>query len=196
MFKKIVCNPQAVAGLTIMSYDAYGELSGNSLFGTAVNSKGSNTRYLGLNLSKAPFNDLKVRQAVSCALDRDSLCSTVFQGIEQPAETLFEKAKPYCDVPQATYDFDLDQANALMEEAGWVDTDGDGVREKDGQKLEFTLSYTKSIGSLDDAALTIAEQLSKIGFKITPSGTDMLHILCARANLVVFVRSGRLLRRA
>lgn len=164
----------AIIGSSRMSYDAYGELSGDSAFGTVVNDTGSATRYLGLNLSKAPFNDLKVRQAVAYALDQDTLCSTVFQGVEQPAETLFDKTKPYCDATQTTYEFDLDRANALMDEAGWIDTDGDGVREKDGEKLEFTLSYTQSIGSLDDAALAIASQLSQIGFKITPSGTDMM----------------------
>ncbi len=163
-----------IIGSSRMSYDAYGELSSDSAYGTAVNATGSSTRYLGLNLSKAPFDNLNVRQAVAYALDQNSICSTVFQGVELPAETLFDKTKPYCDVTQMTYEFNLDKANALMDEAGWVDTDSDGIREKAGKKLEFTLSYTKSIGSLDDAALAIASQLTKIGFKITPSGTDMM----------------------
>jgi len=164
----------AIIGASRMSYDAYGELSGDGDFGTAVNDSGSLTRYLGLNLSKAPFNDVNVRKAVAYALDQDALCSAVFQGVELPAETLFAKNRPYCDVPQTTYAFNLDKAKGLLDEAGWVDSDGDGIREKDGQKLEFTMNYTKSIGSVDDAALAIASQLSQIGFKITPNGTDMM----------------------
>lgn len=164
----------AILGASRMTYDAYEELSQDKSFGTAVNDKASLTRYMGLNLSKVPFNDSKVRQAVAYALDQDTLCSTVLQGIEQPAETLFERSKPHCDVEQTTYEFDLDKANALMDEAGWIDSDGDGIREKDGQKLELTMSYTTDYGALDDMALTIASQLQKIGFKLTPNGTDMM----------------------
>lgn len=164
----------AILGASRLSYDAYGELSQEEAYGTAINEKASMTRYLGLNLSKAPFNDLKVRQAVAYALDQDTICSTVMQGIELPAETLFESSRPHCSVKQTTYAFDLEKANQLMEEAGWVDTDGDGIHEKDGQKLEFTMPYTTDYGTLDDMVLTIASQLQKIGFKITPNGTDMM----------------------
>lgn len=164
----------AILGATRLSYDAYGELSGESDYGTSVKDSSTMTRYIGLNLSKTPFDDVNVRKAVAYALDQETLCSTVFQGVELPAETLFEASRPYCDVEQTTYSFDLDKANALMDEADWIDSDGDGIREKDGQKLELSMTYTQSIGSLDDAVLAIASQLKKIGFNIIPNGTDMM----------------------
>ena len=163
-----------ILGSSRLTYDAYNELSGDDSFGTAVDDAACMTRYLGLNLSKAPFDDVKVRQAVAYAVDTEGLCSSVFQGIEEPAEAIFEKGKPYCDVDTFVYDFDVDKANLLMDEAGWIDSDGDGIREKDGQKLEYTMTYTSDHGTLDDAALAIASQLEKIGFKITASGSDMM----------------------
>jgi len=164
----------AVLGASCLSYDAYGELSQDDAYGTAVNDRGAYTRYLGLNLSKAPFDDVNVRRAVAYALDKDVLCEAIFQGIEKPADTLFEDDKPYCDVKQTIYAFDLDKANTLMDEAGWIDSDGDGIREKDGQKLELTMKYIEDLGSLDDGALAIASQLAKIGMGITPIGSDMM----------------------
>ena len=164
----------AIIGSDNLSYDGYSELSADSTYGTAINDEGTMTRYLGLNLSQVPFDDVRVRQAIAYALDKDTLCSSVFQGIEHPADKLFMTDKPYCDVEQAIYPFNLEKANELMDEAGWVDGDGDGIREKDGQKLEFTLIYYTQIGSLDDAILTIGSQLAEIGFSITPSGADMM----------------------
>ncbi len=164
----------AILGTSRLSYDAYGEISGEDAFARAVDNSGTMTRCIGMNLSKPPFDDANVRRAMAYALDQGAICDAVFQGVELPAETMFEKSKMYCDVAQTTYEFDLDKANALMDEAGWIDSDGDGIREKDGQKLEFTIIYTQSIGSLDNAVLAIASQLSKIGFKITPNGTDMM----------------------
>ena len=121
----------AILGSSRLTYDAYAELSEDPSYGTAVDENVSMTRYLGMNLSKAPFDDRKVRQAVAYAVDQDTLCSTVLQGIEKPAETMFDTAKPHCDVEQTVYEFDLEKAAGLMEEAGWVDSDGDGIREKD-----------------------------------------------------------------
>lgn len=164
----------AILGSSRMTYDAYGELSADPSYGTAVDDNASMTRYLGFNLSRAPFDDSKVRQAVAYAMDQETLCQTVLQGVEESAETMFPVTKPYCDVEQTVYELDLEKAAQLMEEAGWVDSDGDGIREKDGQKLELTMTYTSDHGALDDAALAIASQLGKIGFRITPSGSDMM----------------------
>ncbi|MFA9380324.1 MAG: ABC transporter substrate-binding protein [Acetanaerobacterium sp.] len=164
----------AIIGTSRLSYDAFNELSKDDSYTTTINDRGMQTRYLGFNLSNTPFNDIRVRQAVAYALDNDTLCTSVFQGIEKSANSMFEADKPYCDVESITYSFDLDKANALMDEAGWIDSDGDGVREKDGQTLELAIPYMQSLASLDDAVLTIASQLSEIGFKITPSGADMM----------------------
>lgn len=164
----------AIIGSAQLSYDAYSELSQDDAFVTTVNDKGTKTRYVGFNLSVTPFDDIRVRQAVAYALDNETLCTSVFQRIEKPADSLFEADKPYCDVEQTAYSFDLDKAKSLMDEAGWIDSDGDGVREKDGQTLELTMPYKQGSASLDDAVLVIASQLSEIGFKITPSGTDMM----------------------
>lgn len=163
-----------ILGSSRLTYDAYTELSDDDSYGTTVDDAAGMTRYLGLNLSKAPFDDVTVRQAVAYAVDTEGLCSSVFQGIEEPAASIFDKGKPYCDVETTVYEMDVDKANLLMEEAGWVDSDGDGIREKDGQKLEYTMTYTSDHGTLDDAALAIAGQLEKIGFKITTSGSDMM----------------------
>jgi nickel transport system substrate-binding protein len=164
----------AIIGSSRLSYDACSELNLDDAYGTCIHEKGTLTRYVGFNLSAAPFNDIRVRQAVAYALDRETLCASVFQGIEKPAETLFEAARPYCDVALTTYRFNLDNANALMADAGWIDSDGDGVREKDGRTLELTMSYMLGMATLDDAVLAIASQLAEIGFKITPSGTETM----------------------
>lgn len=164
----------AIIGSVHMSYDAYTELSGDPAYGTALNTHSSMTRYLGMNLSKAPFNDVLVRQAVNHALNREAICASVFQGVEMPAQTIFPNTLPNCDLALTTYAYDVEKAKALMEEAGWVDTDGDGVREKNGETLVFPMTYTTDYGALDDAALVIASELKAIGFSITPQGTDML----------------------
>ena len=164
----------AIIGASRLSYDAFNELSQNDTYTTTINDRGMQTRYVGFNLFITPFDDIRVRQAVAYALDNDTLCTAVFQGIEKSANELFEADKPYCDVEQTTYSFDLDKAKALMDEAGWIDSDGDGVREKDGRTLELTMPYMQDLATMDDAVLVIASQLSEIGFKITPSGTDLM----------------------
>lgn len=164
----------AVVGSMRMSYDAFTELSADSAYGTNVSDGTSMTRYLGFNLRAAPFDDLLVRQAVSYAVNQQEISSIVFQGLEQPADTLFPVTKPFCDVNVVTHGYDLAKAKELMEAAGWIDSDGDGIREKDGQTLELSLCYYQDTGDLSDAVLTIASQLAEIGIKLTAQTMDMM----------------------
>ena len=66
----------------------------------------------------------------------------------------------------------VDQAKAILEEAGWKDTDGDGIREKDGQKAEFTVYYKASASERQAIAVTVAEQAKELGIEITPQGAS------------------------
>ena len=159
----------AIIGSAAFSADSYIELSEDEAFATSAAEEGSMTRYIGMNYSNPIFSDKQVREAMEMAIDRDALANVVFHGTEKPAYSLFDKSKAYCDVDVKEYAFDVDGANALMEEAGWIDTDGDGVREKDGQTLELDLKYSSAYGSLGDAMLAVCENLGAIGFKVTPT---------------------------
>ncbi|MCR5388298.1 MAG: peptide ABC transporter substrate-binding protein, partial [Lachnospiraceae bacterium] len=78
-----------VLGSTRLNYDSFASLEGEEEFGTSVATLPTLTRYLGLNLSKAPFNDDAVRKALALAIDQQSLETAVFNGIETAAEGLF-----------------------------------------------------------------------------------------------------------
>lgn len=172
----------AITGAARLSADAYTELSADSSFGTAINDEPTLTNYIGFNMSKAPFDDKNVRLAVEYAIDKDSISNDVFQGTMTPADTLFSRSKPYCDVDVTVYDYDPDKAAQLLDEAGWTDSDGDGIREKDGTPLEMTMLYTSDYGSIGDGMLAIASQLGKVGFKVDVSDMDMMTYYGASMN--------------
>jgi peptide/nickel transport system substrate-binding protein len=124
--------------------------------------------YLALNNSVAPFNDLKVRQAVSMAIDKDALVKLVLQGNGQPqAGPLSPRDLGYwAGVEEIAYKFDLAKAQALMSEAGYADSDGDGIVEKDGQPLKLTVKLSNEPANVRTAEV-LKEQLKPLGIDLT-----------------------------
>lgn len=161
-----------IPGASRLSFAGYSELSEAEGFATMVDESVSNSRFIGFNTQAAPFDDLAVRQAVAQALDRETLSDTVFAGIETPSDALIDRSLIYCDVDTVTYDYDLELAAAALEDAGWTDSDGDGIREKDGASLSVTLDYITDQGSLDNAVLIMEQTLEDIGFDVTLRGSD------------------------
>ena len=90
------------------------------------------------------------------------------------SRTFFPKTLPYCDVEQTVYSYDIDRANQLLDEAGYIDTDGDGIREKDGEKLSSPFQYQAGSASDDNLVVYICDQLGKIGIELTPQSAQMM----------------------
>ena len=72
------------------------------------------------------------------------------------------------------YSYDIDRANQLLDEAGYIDTDGDGIREKDGEKLSSPFQYQAGSASDDNLVVYICDQLGKIGIELTPQSAQMM----------------------
>lgn len=161
-----------IAGSSRLSFAGYGELVGREGIGTMIDEQVSNSRFLAFNPEAAPFDDAAVRQAAAFALDSDAIAETVFAGLESASAQVLDENLPYCNALTTTYSYDPDKAAELLESAGWTDSDGDGVREKNGETLSVTLDYITNQGTMDDAALAVAEQLGAVGFDVTPRGAD------------------------
>lgn len=120
-----------------------------------------------------PMSDIKVRQALISACDRQTYCDTLLKGT-------FIKGGPLCP-PSVDYGFDqlkdpndynVERANKLLDEAGWKDTDGDGIREKDGQKLELDFAYYTSRAELPTFAEATQADAKKVGIQINLKPVD------------------------
>lgn len=100
----------------------------------------SGTLSVYVNLQKEPWNDLNLRQALNWSLDRQSLSQFATEGLAEPSTTWLGSNPQFKDEQSAIYHQDLNKAQSLIESAGWK-RNNQGIYEKDGQRLTFTL-YT------------------------------------------------------
>lgn len=114
-------------------------------------------------------SDPDVRLAIAQALDLKQVLTIVSEGANTPATGLTPGELAACqgDTVSGTQPaYDIDAAQALLDDAGWV-AGADGIRERDGQKLQLDLRYQGSETSHGPAAEYIAEELAKVGVGIT-----------------------------
>lgn len=124
--------------------------------------------YIGLNYGSDKVKDPKVRQALLYGLNREGFMQSYYQGYGQVYNShILPTSWAYNpDVPK--YEYNPEKAKELLDEAGWKDTNGNGVRDKDGVELELQwLTYTGS--KYVDALIPIVQQSwEQIGVKVTP----------------------------
>ena len=109
--------------------------------------------WVGFNVEKAPFDDVLVRQAVAYSIDMETILEAIFLGVgvrsTQPvAPGVFGYDETIEPIP-----YDPEMARDLLGQAGWEDTDGDGVVDKDGQKfsVEFKVMPLTEIERLGES---------------------------------------------
>jgi peptide/nickel transport system substrate-binding protein len=117
------------------------------------------------NIHQAPTDDALVRQALLAATDRTTLVHTVFGSYSPVATGPLDAATwgASAVIPAASYN--AEQADALLRQAGWVDSNGDGFREKNGQPLHLRVVYPPW-GLTPQAADLLDLQWKKIGASV------------------------------
>lgn len=110
-----------------------------------------------------PFTDVRVRRALVHAVDRELIVNTILDGLTQVVHGPIQPPSwAYTDSVR-TYRYDPAEARRLLAEAGWRDRDGDGIRERDGQPLRFTLISQAGFAVRENVAQTIQSQLRDVG---------------------------------
>ena len=124
------------------------------------------------NYSNSLFYDMNIRRAISFSIDRSKLITNVFMNRAQTADVPVAPDSWLYSTQYTKLEFNTDKANTLLENAGYRDSDGDGIREKDGNpmnKLSFTLLVNESTDNTarKNAAEQIKDQLLACGIEIT-----------------------------
>jgi peptide/nickel transport system substrate-binding protein len=116
--------------------------------------------------AKHPFlSDQRVRQAIAYAIDRDTITEELYGFTGRPTAQLLVAPRPYANPGTVDYEYDLEQAKALLEEAGWTDTDGDGIRDRDGTDMQVV--FQTSINPVRQKTQTMVEEnLEELGIKV------------------------------
>lgn len=121
--------------------------------------------HINLNTSKAPLDDPLVRQALIYATNTQAIVDTLFAGIHTPANgPLNAVTFGYSGNVESLYEYDLERARALLEEAGWT-MGPDDIRQKNGQPLVLSL-YVIAAGGYDETAQMVQGQLREAGVEV------------------------------
>ncbi|MBG6212189.1 peptide/nickel transport system substrate-binding protein [Cryobacterium sp. CAN_C3] len=136
--------------------------------------------FLNQNNTQAPgggvFADLNVRRAFALAIDIDPAVKTIYQGQVERAWSILTPTTPdaYDATLENSWSFDPDQANALLDAAGWTERDPDGYRVKDGARLSARwLAWTPVSDANASLGDVVQSNLKEVGFEIVRDNLEV-----------------------
>lgn len=132
----------------------------------------SDVVFLYLNLTKAPFNDLAVRQAISDAINRERIYKVSESGYEpvtSPTGLVLPASQSYLDPQYANLQFTVDttQANALLQGAGYTKGSGGFYVDRNGKQLAFSINVPEGYSDWITTCQFIANDLKAVGINAT-----------------------------
>ncbi|GGE56896.1 oligopeptide ABC transporter substrate-binding protein [Priestia taiwanensis] len=165
-----------IAMLTEDQYEQSKESKNLQLIGRSALSY----NYIGFKLGKydtakktsvmdpnAKMADKNLRQAMAYAIDKKSIAEKLYKGLRIPATSVIPPAgKPYHDKTLKGYEFDVEKAKKLLDDAGYKDTTGDNIREKDGKEFKITFAARNNNALAEAYAKFLLQSWEKVGLKV------------------------------
>lgn len=150
--------------------DAFKKLSDEGRLNTAV-SEPIASRAILVNSNRPITKDLRVREALAYAFNRQAVVDGILNGTESPAMTLFARNVPYCDIALTERGYDPGRAAAILDDADWR-PGTDGVRVKDGARLALDFYYNANNAHEKTIAEAMQGDLLKIGVELRVIGEE------------------------
>ena len=150
--------------------DAVNKYKNNGKFTVAL-SDATSTRQIVINTTNKILKDKNVRYALQHATNKEAISQGVFYGLEKPADTLFARTVPYCNIDLEPFKFDIELSNKYLDESGWI-KGSNGIRVKNGVKLELNLLYNSDSVTEKTISEYLQAEYKKIGILINITGQE------------------------
>lgn len=162
---QVIDNPQP---------DAIAAADGTDVVHLDAPRPGSSNR-IELNSAQPPFDDVRVREAFVRAADVQPGIETLFAGTASRSTSLLSSVEPDAWSDPDLFTVDADQADRLLDEAGWTGRDDDGYRTKDGRRLtvRFPVSTNQSVAAERSLFEQIQATTREVGFDVVLTPTDL-----------------------
>lgn len=121
--------------------------------------------YVGYNLKDTLFKDKRVRQALSYAINKKEIIDAVLLGLGEECTGPFLKGTRFYDDSVKGYEYNPNKARQLLDQAGWRDSDGDGILDKDGQAFRIKLTTNQGNQVREDVITVIQREWREIGIE-------------------------------
>lgn len=125
-----------------------------------------------MNFESPVTSDPAVRKAIALGIDKEGFVEHLLNGYGYAAKGVFPETMSFGGQNVTTESYDKEEAMRVLEEAGWTDTDGDGIREKDGAKLTIRWLTYPSRQELPLLAEAAQASLKEIGMDVEVNCTS------------------------
>lgn len=166
MFLELKAGNLDTMGLSPLQYDRQ---TGSAKFKARFNKyryTASAYTYMGYNLRMPIFQDKRVRQALTMAINRKDIIAGVLMGYGRVATGTFKPGTWAYNPNLKPWPYDPVRSRELLAEAGWTDSDGDGILDKNGQPFAFTIVTNQGNSQRLKTAVIIQKMLNNIGIKV------------------------------
>ncbi len=139
---------------------------------------GGSITYVGFNTPRPELSDVRVRRAMTYAIDRNTIIQKVLNGLAVPLETWVGSRNPFYDknVEKDAYTYNPTRARQLLDEAGWK-PGADGTREKDGKKLKFRYMGSTGSKAIQDTFTFYQQHWKAVGIDVQPDFQEFQSLL-------------------
>jgi len=122
--------------------------------------------YLGFNLKRPLFADARIREAIAYAINRQEIVDGVLLGLGEVIASPYKPGAKWVNKRLHPRPYDPDKARKMLASAGWSDHDGDGILDKDGKPLSFTILTNNGNTQRANTAIIIQQRLKDVGIGV------------------------------
>ena len=126
---------------------------------------GNSYTYMGFNLKHQPFDDVRVRRAINYAIDKQEIIDGVYLGLGINIASPYKPGTRWSNPALTPYPYDPAKAKALLKEAGFVDSNNDGILDRDGKPFTFEI-ITNQNKEREKSAVLIQRRLKEVGIDV------------------------------